>query len=299
MPIPKPTKGEDKNTFIDRCMGDDVMKKEYPDNDQRLAICETEWKNKRAEASPFIERRYIPAETEFRFDEKRNKLQGYGVIFNEWANIGGFKERVSPGTFTRSIKNNDIRALYNHEANYVLGRSKAKPAPTLRLSEDSHGIEFDIDLPDTTFAKDLRVSIDRGDVSQCSFSFNVVRGGEVWEKNYTERTLTEAKMFDIGPVTFAAYEKTEVKLRSAIIDLGIDYNELNLIIVKANRGIELTEEESRTLKSTIETLQKYVPQENVPLVNEHTPSADPDQTTRMTKLADRKIQIMRMKLGGF
>ena len=107
-------------------------------------------------------------------------LTGYSALYNSMSqNLGGFKERIAPGTFTRALKEKqDVRFLFNHSADAgVLGRVKSG---TLTLSEDARGLAFRCDLPDTQQARDLHTSIKRGDLDSCSFAFSVAPGGESW-----------------------------------------------------------------------------------------------------------------------
>jgi len=213
MPLPKPHKKEVKKDWLDRCMGEDVMNSEYPDNKQRYAICNSLWEDKEGDSMiPEIERRNIDL-TEFRVsDDKKPKLTGYAAMFEKLSEpIFGFREKIAAGAFANSLKKDDIRALFNHDANYVLGRNKAK---TLVLKEDGEGLRIEIDPPDTQWARDLQESIRRGDVSQMSFGF-VVKKDE-WEhiKNKESiRTLREVQLWDVSPVTFPAYPETSVKVR--------------------------------------------------------------------------------------
>lgn len=142
------------------------------------------------------------------------KMVGHAAIFNTITDIGGwFREQILPGAFKDSIQEDDIRALFNHDANYVLGRNTAK---TLELSEDSDGLKTVIDPPDTQFARDLAVSIQRGDISQMSFAFQVLE--EEWKfgegKETDLRTIKKVRLFDVSPVTFPAYDGTDIALRS-------------------------------------------------------------------------------------
>jgi uncharacterized protein len=251
-------------------------------------------KDKIRGASPFIERRYIPVNTEFRFDTTKNELEGYASVFDESYRIWNFDETVERGAFKKTIKENDIRALFNHDPNYVLGRNKAEPS-TLELKEDSHGLHYAIKLGNQTYANDLRESISRGDVSQSSMGFQVVK--DIWEDNFTKRTIREVKLFDVSPVTFPASEKTEVKLRSAMLDLGIDYNALNLIFIKSNREMALEEGEVTLLRSTIDILNDYLPQTEPP--KQHSVKTEPDQSTRLTVIVGKRLQLFRKELGGF
>jgi len=162
------------------------------------------------------ERRYFDAtdiHMETRADEDGKEsspvISGYAAVFNEQVEFAGwqFREQIAEGAFTKSIKEDDVRALWNHDSNHPLGRNKAG---TLRLSEDEHGLKVEIDPPDTQFARDLTVSIERGDVSQMSFGFFVNR--EEWESDgeWDNRTILEASLFDVSPVTYPAYPTTEV-----------------------------------------------------------------------------------------
>jgi hypothetical protein len=147
-------------------------------------------------------------------DDASRKMIGHAAVFGEPADIGGyFREQIAPGAFTDSITADDIRALFNHDPNFVLGRNTAG---TLTLAEDQDGLAVEIDPPDTQIARDLAVSVDRGDVSQMSFAFQVL--AEEWvkgeDKELDLRTITKVRLYDVSPVTFPAYEGTDIALRS-------------------------------------------------------------------------------------
>jgi len=159
------------------------------------------------------ERRNITA-TELRAiaDEKGLRhITGYAAVFNSLSeDLGGFREKIEPGAFRKTINADDIRALWNHDDNYVLARNISG---SLLLSEDQRGLKFDIIPPDAQWARDLMVSIERGDIDQMSFGFRTI--SDKWETTNGEeiRTLIEVKLFDVSPVTFPAYPDTEVGLR--------------------------------------------------------------------------------------
>lgn len=145
-------------------------------------------------------------------DTEKPKLRGHAAVFNSLSErMYGFREVILPGAFTDAIVNDDVRALWNHNPDYVLGRNRSK---TLTLSEDGTGLAVEIDPPDAQWARDLLVSIRRGDVSQMSFGFQVQ--SERWEKKDGEviRTLTKLRLFDVSPVTYPAYPATDVSVRS-------------------------------------------------------------------------------------
>lgn len=150
-------------------------------------------------------------------EKKAPTIRGHAAVFNVLSPVmWGFREKIAPGAFAESIGQDDVRCLFNHNADYVLGRNRAKPVPTLRLSEDATGLFMECDPPDTQVARDLIISIDRGDVSQQSFAFRVI--DELWEHDEATgidiRTLVKAKLYDVSPVTYPAYPDTDVSARS-------------------------------------------------------------------------------------
>lgn len=138
---------------------------------------------------------------------------GYAARFDTLSqNLGGFVERVEPGTFAKTIVEADVRALFNHDPNFVLGRNRSG---TLRLAEDTEGLAYSIDLPDTTAGRDVRNLLKRGDVTGSSFGFRTVQ--QDWSETddgFPLRTLKAVSLRDVGPVTFPAYVDSEAGLRS-------------------------------------------------------------------------------------
>ena len=160
-----------------------------------------------------IERRHYTCEgIEVRNDEDQPpRLIGYAAMFGEMSeDLGGFRERIAPGAFSKAI-GGDVRALFNHDSNLILGRTKSK---TLTIVEDQRGLRIEITPPDTQVARDLMESVSRGDVDQMSFGFRTIK--ENWEEVDGElvRTLVEVRLFDVSPVVFPAYPQTEIALRS-------------------------------------------------------------------------------------
>jgi len=162
------------------------------------------------------EQRCINAELRVINKDGKRKITGYAAVFNSFSeNLGGFVERIMPGAFKDAIDRSDVRALFNHNPDYVLGRSTSG---TLKLTEDDTGLYMEIDPPDTQFARDLMVSIERGDISQQSFGFTIDK--ESWEglnQRDTDpiRNLENiGQLFDVSPVTYPAYPDTTVALRS-------------------------------------------------------------------------------------
>lgn len=148
-------------------------------------------------------------------DETNSEIVGHAAVFDSWSEtLGGlfpFKEIVRKGAFKDSIAKDDIRALFNHDPNYVLGRNKAN---TLELEEDEIGLRVRITPPNTTWAKDLVESIRRGDISQMSIGFIVEEDTWGTKDGLDIREIKKVQLFDVSPVTFPAYQETDVGVRA-------------------------------------------------------------------------------------
>lgn len=216
MPTPEPDESHDE--WIDRCMSDDESVEDFPDEDQRLAFCESVWEQSREDDMTENFERRVAGQigVEQRADGQGRMLVGHAAVFNSLSgDLGGFREIVAPGAFSHPLQNGaDVRALWNHDASQVLGRTRAG---TLRLSEDGEGLRAEIDVPDTQAGRDAVTSVERGDVSQMSFAFRVRPGGQSFDENdegQVVRTLSDVDLFDVSPVTFPAYEATKVDARA-------------------------------------------------------------------------------------
>ncbi|MEK5107040.1 HK97 family phage prohead protease [Cytobacillus sp. FSL K6-0129] len=162
------------------------------------------------------------------------RVSGYAAVFNSKTSIGEyFDEMISPGAFSRTLSvNGDIRALFNHNWDHVLGRTKSG---TLILSEDERGLKFEIDLPNNSLGRDLAESMARGDINECSFGFFATE--ESWDYSIEPalRTVIEAELFEISIVSIPAYENTEAALvRSKEID---EFVEKRIKILNQIKGV--------------------------------------------------------------
>lgn len=159
-------------------------------------------------------------------DGQQPLIAGYAVVFDSWSEVmtdsrgRPFRERFAPGAFDRALgANPDVRALWNHNDDFPLGRVRNG---TLRISQDLRGVRFDLTPPDTTWGRDAIESIRRGDVSGVSFAFSAKRdGGDTWEKpgsdGVAQRTVLDASLYEVSPVTFPAYPATSVGVRSVSV----------------------------------------------------------------------------------
>lgn len=164
-----------------------------------------------------IERRYLEVaelRVAARVEDKPAQIVGYAAVFDKLSvEMWGFREQIAKGAFAKSLSNgDDVRALWNHDPAYVLGRTAAG---TLALAEDDTGLRVEITPPDTELARGFLASIERGDVSQMSFGFRVL--ADDWSIDGDEqyiRTLLDVKLYEVSPVTFPAYPDTSVAMRS-------------------------------------------------------------------------------------
>ena len=149
-------------------------------------------------------------------DETENVIEGYFALYEQETEL--FKntyEIISRGAFDNTIKN-DVRALWNHNTQFVLGRSKNG---SLQLRADEKGLFGTIKLPKTQYAEDLYELVKRGDIDQASFGFNILdedleelsNGGYRWR-------MKDIDLHEISVVTFPAYENTTVHARSRQIE---------------------------------------------------------------------------------
>lgn len=199
-----------------------------------------------------LERRYVSA-AELRAvnDDGKLMLRGHAAVFDVLSeDLGGFREKIDPGTFAETLRQDDIRALFNHDPNFVLGRNRAG---TLTLREDGVGLAMENSPPDIEWARGLMATIQRGDVSQQSFSFITL--DDTWETVNGEnvRTLKRVQLFDVGPVTFPAYPQTDVAGRS-LSGLAVDQRALLAALLRHERHLPPLAEDRERLQEAARKL---------------------------------------------
>lgn len=155
------------------------------------------------------------ASTDFvtRDDDGKLSIEGYFAVFNSVYDIcPGLSESISEEAFDNTLSD-DIRALINHDTTLVLGRTKAG---TLQLRTDSHGLWGHIDInPKDVDAMNLYNRVQRGDVDQCSFGFDILNEEtDFRDDGSIHWTIKEVKLYEVSPCTFPAYEETNIAARS-------------------------------------------------------------------------------------
>jgi HK97 family phage prohead protease len=172
-----------------------------------------------------LERR--AAELEVR--AKGRKLEGYAAVFDQRARITDFDEVVARGAFTDSLKSSDKLALLDHDASKLLARTRNG---SLKLAEDTRGLHFEIELPNTTLANDVLALAEAGSLGGASFGFNVVR--DTWVGPV--RTLNAVDLREISVVSaWPAYPQTSVSARSAAMAARSIYSRRLALLELGNR----------------------------------------------------------------
>jgi HK97 family phage prohead protease len=206
--------------------GSTVIQSYYFDKDKWDLDKAKAWVKDHKKSSPNRpERRCIEYPVRMNFDTGRQpKVEGYAAVFNTRTELfPGFYEEVASGAFTDAIRSTDIYALWNHNPSDVLGNTGAE---TLRLSEDEHGLKYEIIPPDTTLGRDLQVLIKRGDIRKSSFGFNIddEKVTKLDNGKSVLRTILRVKpLFDVSPVTYPAYKETDVHVRMIAGEKEIAY----------------------------------------------------------------------------
>jgi HK97 family phage prohead protease len=198
--------------------------------------------------TPEIEMRTFVQPVSMRQEDpsKPGQIVGYGAVIGKMSDpiMGMFREVIEPGFFD-PVMGNDVRALWNHDNNYVLGRTKSG---TLKLSVDDNGLRYEINPPSTQWAGDCMETIKRGDVDSSSFQFIV--NEDSWEDKPADgglpiRHLRQcAELIDVSPVTFPAYPQTSAAVRSKINQFTSQTNEQKPLVDMAS-----TEEAQKLLET--------------------------------------------------
>lgn len=190
------------------------------------------------------------------------QFSGYAAVFDSPSEPLPFIETIAPGAFGRSLRSrNEVKMFVNHNADQVLA---SKRSGTLRLSEDSKGLFVEADLPPTTYARDLSVLMQRGDVTSMSFGFSVPSGGDTWLDG-SNRRLNEVRLHEVSVVTgFPAYEATSASVRSLVAlakRTSLDADALAQALTLLENGQELGDEQAALITEAVERLRPATAEE--------------------------------------
>ena len=228
------------------------------------------------------EHRDLFGESEMRVEEVDGKpmIIGHAAVFDDPVELWpGFKEVVRRGAFKKTIGESDVRALFNHNPDYLLGHQQAQ---TLKLSEDDRGLAYTIGPVTTDLLRDLVIEpIRKGELTGSSFSFDTIRSERTITEDVELRELLEVRLWDVGPVTFPAYPSTDAQVRAAI-EACNSLDELAFLSSLREGG--LTDEEIHTMVRRMdEILQGKEPE----------PRSTP---TPLLDLASRRIRAASLEV---
>jgi HK97 family phage prohead protease len=241
----------------------------------------------KGEALSKLETRIVEVDKfEIREDADGMRLEGYAALFNSRSeNLGGFTETINPGAFRSSLKSrNDVKLLWNHDSGAVMGSTRAG---TLTLTEDERGLKVSATLPDTTYGRDARELVRRGDVTGFSFGFSMpARGGDEWNSDGTERVLKSVRLHEVSVgVAFPAYPETNGTATVRGLDkiaqrANVDADALADALLKIENGEDITTDD-RTLLQTV--INELAPEPEAPVA---------DNSLEMLALKKKKLQLL-------
>ena len=186
-------------------------------------------------------------------------LRGYAAVYDQESHdLGGFKEKIAPGAFDEVLATNpDVHLTWDHDTRYVAARTKNN---TLHLSSDTHGLLIDAQVGNYSWAKDLRTALERGDINQGSFSFNVADGGDEFKADddgNVMRTINRVgNLYDVTVTAQGAYPQTSLAaVRSLAKATGRPPEEVEAALVAEPQEVE---GESESQRGSVEAIEEFM-----------------------------------------
>jgi HK97 family phage prohead protease len=221
---------------------------------------ENEGRNVTGEAKAKLERRQFDVGGfEVREDGDGFRLEGYAALFDSRSeNLGGFTETIQRGAFRQSLKSrNNIMFYYNHDSNQVLASTRAG---TLRLEEDERGLKVSASIAPTSYGRDAKILVERGDVTGFSFGFSMpARGGDEWNAEGTERILKSVRLFEVSLVGSPAYSQTNGTatirgLDKIALRAEVDADALADALLKIENGEDISTDDRQVIDKVLAEL---------------------------------------------
>ena len=221
---------------------------------------ENEGRNVTGEAKAKLEiRQFEAGGFEVREDGDGFRIEGYAALFESRSeNLGGFTETIRRGAFRQSLRaRNNIMFYYNHDSNQVLASTRAG---TLRLEEDERGLKVSASIAPTSYGRDAKILVERGDVTGFSFSFSMpARGGDEWNSEGTERVLKSVRLFEVSLVGSPAYTGTNGTAVMRGLDkiahrADVDADALADALLKIENGEDITTDDRQLIDKVLDQL---------------------------------------------
>lgn len=196
-------------------------------------------------------------------DAKVGTFSGYAARYNSPSLPLPFTERIAPGAFTRTLKSrNDVRMYVNHDDRMVLASTRSK---TLRLEDRADGLWVEADLPNVSYAHDLRELISQGIVTTMSFGFSTVK--DTWSSDMSERTLQEVRLHEVSVVSgVAAYPSTSAAVRNLRLIAHRTHTDVDALAdaIAALEAGEITDDQASVLLEVVDRSRPHVEPESTP-----------------------------------
>lgn len=215
MPLPKPRSGEPKKDFISRCMNNDVMQRDYPNNEQRVAVCNTQWRNRNKDEVNQLEHETLDFEFEIKAidDDEPGTFEGYASVFGEKDVVDDIVQR---GAFSRTLRAHKRKKrmpalLWQHNSREPIGIWK-------ELKEDKHGLygKGKLLIDDIAKAKEAHALLKDNGLSGLSIGFRTVES--ILDEKRKVRILTDVELFEVSLVTFPALDSARISnVKSEIV----------------------------------------------------------------------------------
>jgi HK97 family phage prohead protease len=222
---------------------------------------ENEGRNVAGEAKAKLERRQFEAGGfEIREDGDGFRIEGYAALFDSRSeNLGGFTETIRRGAFRESLRSRgNIMFYYNHDSNQVLASTRAG---TLRLEEDERGLKVSASIAPTSYGRDAKILVERGDVTGFSFGFSMPSDGrgDEWNAEGTERVLKSVRLFEVSLVGSPAYTGTNGTAVMRGLDkiahrAEVDADALADALLKIENGEDITIDDRQLIDKVLDQL---------------------------------------------
>lgn len=158
-----------------------------------------------------------------------NTLVGFASVFDTWYDVhdhmGVYRERFKAGSYRKTLRETRPACMFDHGQGYLGGLPLG---PFKVLEERAGGLYFEVPMHRSWIFDPVREAVDSGAISGCSVRFSVPDGKDTWSKDRTERTIHEARLFELGPVVMPASTATSVALRSFMAH--VDRDELAVVL---------------------------------------------------------------------
>jgi hypothetical protein len=195
-----------------------------------------------------------------------NTISGVAIPYNSRSlELGGFVEEFAPGAVTEAVASGQLEAWAYHDQTKPLG---SQAGGSLRFSDTATGLNYELDIPDTTDGQNMRALMTppRNDIQGTSFGFRAT--DEKWSRDAGQnvRRVIKADMNHISPVLTPAYPASSAQLRSLNAEetketserYGIDLSKIANIFVARNKGLAIELDEMEIAREAIKLLSETI-----------------------------------------